>query len=809
MLQDPRLAGRSLLIKLAALVVLAKAPSSSAVVTMPYRDVGGWLGCSVSHVGHTVVPALKGSAAVLCAPKRSAGGRTEAVRLELLPLREARAAVDGSPLALLSKRELATLLFFLEAVTCPGWDPKGKTPTPPGFMAWRRERDAAADRLVMVLLCLEARRDGRVRMAPGRLPRGFRRADVTVARLAGCEVAVAAAAVDRLVSARVLELEREKLPGGGRLRVPAVADAHVRARRSSSHPGDDIPPPTAEEPGQEAGSCARCAGAESAGEELVLAGEGWAQESLEDALLAADDVAFGDQAAEESVKSQVSVGSEGASDESACAELHADHAPVVSLSASSVRASECFSGSAVGYGSDRQDRARAREGSGIQPSSAVRAVAGGPLRGDKPDRTNAGGGAFGRGTLVFSGPTSLPMNLRKALGPVGWQWSKIAQSSTRTWLAGRVRGEVGRLRGLVGEERAQLVVSERLERRLNEQRSSVADFVGWLLKRGLPQRRGCWSLMCDDGVRMDTRGPCDSCRVLVDDRRGLRRAVADQVLHEQLSGQLVLAKDDMARVVELRLQEAVRKEMDRKAAALGQAVAEQGAREARYEKKRQQAAEAQWARSAAPCADCGVPEAAGLCPRCANRRRITAALEHAVDYALVLRMDPDDALGTRELRRSCAAETRSVLEKRLEQLRRQGLEEAAVADTGRRLIEELRDRRRKAALARLGQEEEPAFAARVAAAAKRRQQRHPDTAEARAAVAAAGEAARRRVAARWMGELLTELRAVCSPESAAAVPRDWAALLPELASRALPHDTAGGAGAAGTLSGAVRERVNA
>lgn len=172
LLKDSRLAGRSDLVKLAAVVLLAKAPAGSAVVDMASRDVGGWLGCSLSHVGHTAVPGLKATDAVLCKPKRTDEGQTEGLRLELLPLRRARAAADGRPLAMLNKRELATLLRFCEAVTCPGWSPPGRAATPPGFMAQRRGRGAPTDRLAMLLLSLEARRDGRVRMAPGRVPRG-------------------------------------------------------------------------------------------------------------------------------------------------------------------------------------------------------------------------------------------------------------------------------------------------------------------------------------------------------------------------------------------------------------------------------------------------------------------------------------------------------------------------------------------------------------------------------------------------------------------------------------------------------------
>ncbi|MER6075922.1 hypothetical protein ABT187_45705 [Streptomyces sp. NPDC001817] len=280
---------------------------------------------------------------------------------------------------------------------------------------------------------------------------------------------------------------------------------------------------------------------------------------------------------------------------------------------------------------------------------------------------------------------------------------------------------------------------------------------------------------------MDTRGACESCQVLVGDRRGLQRRVADQVLEERLSGRLVLAEREVGWEVERRLQEAVRQELVRKAAARERAVAEQVVREASYELKRQAVAEAERARATVPCADCGLPEAAGLCLECTERRGMEAALQDAVRYALALRFDPDDASGTRALWQECERATRAVLAERLDELREQGHDEASVAFAGRRLIEELRDRRRRAAIVQLGQHEEAEQTARMAAATVRRKQRQPGTVEARDAVRAAGQAARGRVAERWLGELVAELRAVCSLGKAAPVDlTDWDQVLPEL-----------------------------
>ncbi|MEU6351591.1 hypothetical protein ABZ896_19985 [Streptomyces sp. NPDC047072] len=399
---------------------------------------------------------------------------------------------------------------------------------------------------------------------------------------------------------------------------------------------------------------------------------------------------------------------------------------------------------------------------------------------------------------MFARPASLPQDLGEALAPVAGLWSRLGRSSTRAWLATLVRGEVGRLRGLVEPELAQRVLAERLQRRLDEQLSPVVDLVSWLLKRGLPQRPGCWQTVCDEGLRMDTRGACESCRVLVGDRRGLRQRVAEQLLAERLSGRVVIAEREVGREVERRLHEAVREELVRKAAARERAVAEQVVREASYELKRQAFAEAQWARAQAPCVDCGLDGAAGLCLQCTERRGIEAAVGEATAFALVLTFDAGDAAGTRALWRDCERATRAVLEERLARLGEDGHDAAAVTFAGRRLIEELRDRRRRAALVRLGQHEEAETAARMAAAALRRKQVEPNEPEARQAVREAAEAARVRVAERWLGELLAELRCVCSLGPEPAERTDWTVALPALAAQRLPEDRAG----------AVRERVS-
>ncbi|MFF4205567.1 hypothetical protein ACFYZ8_33520 [Streptomyces sp. NPDC001668] len=806
LIADPRLAGCTHTQLLAAVVLMGKTNHRSGRVQTTARELGRWLGVTESSVDHDVFPALVAAKAVTTEVVTAPSGRVEGVLCRVEPVWEVRGEY-GAALAL-TKKEFAVLLGLLEALFAPGW---AGVETPAGLLAERDGRGAATDRLALLLLVLHAREDGTVPLVGGTVKGGRGRCAATVAKLLGCSVSGGSKVLARLRRWKVVQTPSRRTGSGMRgkqlLLVPAVADASADG---GAVPGAGLAPVQGmPEPAVAAASsaCPACAAVESADEASPLAGEGWWQESFEDLFKERPAAAPGDldsgQQGNAPGQRPVSDVVEGAGSEVAgrpdAACLHAVHAGVAEVEEESA-GDGGFSGSAVGGGGSRRERVRAREDAPGASSPVPGGAGGSPLRGEKPGRLRSGGGEFGSKRRVFGPAASVPEELSEALAPVAGLWSQLGRASTRRWLAGLVRGEVGRLRGLVGPELAQRVLAERLERRLDAQRPPVGDLVGWLLKRGLPQRPGCWSQVCDEGLRMDTRGACESCQVLVGDRRGLRQRVASQVLEERLSGRLVLAEREVGREVERRLQEAVREELVRKAAARARAVAEQVVRDASYGLKRRAFAEAERARAAAPCADCGLPEAAGLCLGCTERRGMEAALQDAVRYALALRFDADDAPGTRALWQDCERVTRTVLAERLGRLREQGHDEAAVAFAGRRLIEELRDRRRQAALVRLGQHEEAEQAARMAAAAVRRKQREAHTVEARDAVRAAGEAARRRVAERWLGELLAELRAVCSLGKAAPVEvTDWDRVLPDLAAKALPEDA----------ERAVRELVHA
>lgn len=665
LLDDARLAEAGDPVRLTAVLMLAKAQVSSACVETMSRDLAGWLGYGISHVAHTVVPEVRASGIATCERSRDAAGWTYALRFELLALKEARAERGLNPLSLLNKRDLATLLRFCEAVLCPGWAPKDKPATPAGFLAARRGRRAATDRLAMLLLALEAREDGRVRMPPGRLPQGYNRAEVTVARLLGCTVDAAVAVLKRLLAMGAVTWDRPERFGKNRLLVPAIRSAYERARASvptaatvaaatGSVPREPVPRGVTSLPSG-SGSCARCEGAARA--EPVLEGDGWAQLTFEDVPAEATDSACRDQIFHYVASTQVKGGLDGGAPADSCADPHTSHPPVVSLASSSTAVLGCFSGSAV-LGGDRL-RERAHAGAdkpeiGLAvPEAAGKAD---PLRGEQPTTPPAPATHLAGRSSVFARPVVLPRDLERVLGPVAGMWAGLGLVSTGRWLAKAVRLELVRLRNLVGDEGglAERRLAERLKRRLERQGSRpVQDLAGWLIKRGLPQKSQCWSTMCDDGIRIDTGSTCESCGCLIGDRRGLRTMmaahVADQYGH--------LPAGEWRTVYESEL----RAHVDHQAAVglvrRERTAQRRGAFRAAVEERKAQLAAAQAERAARPCADCDQPDAAGLCMTCSLRRATAELVEQAVDIAVAVRADIDDRRALSELTTRVARDT--------------------------------------------------------------------------------------------------------------------------------------------------------
>lgn len=785
LLGDRRLAEADDPVRLTSFLLLAKAPVGTARVETMSRDLAGWLGYGISHVAHTVVPGVRASGIATCERSRDAAGWTHALRFELLPLKEARAEQGLNPLSLLNKRDLATLLHFTEAVLCPGWAPKDKPETPAGFFAARRGRGAATDRLAMLLLALDARQDGRVRMAPGRLPAGYSRAEVTVARLLRCDVEDAVGVLKRLLAMGAVEWDRPERFGQDRLLVPAIQSAYERARAALLSPAGESPSesPALPEaaPLSDNECCARCGG-EEAVEEPLLEGDGWAQLSFEDVPEVDEAGACGDQTFEFDASSQVDAGFESASEVGLCADPHADHPPVVALSASSAAALDCFSGSAVLGEDPLRECARTDEDQPAptfaEPLSSDTAD---PLRGEKQTTPPATGTSSARRTWVLTRPVDVPEDLKGVLAPVAWQWSLLGRESTSKWLANAVRLELVRLRSLAGDELAEQRLAQRIARRLDRQGTRpVQDLSGWLIKRGLPQNRECWSAVCDDGIRLDTAGTCESCTCLVGDRRGLRAVVAQRVVtqHPHLpagewrsvyEGELRATVEHQAAVDLVRRERTAQQQIGYRAA---------------IEEQKLQIAAAKAERAVQPCADCGLPDAAGLCMTCTIRRRTAAVVEQAVDLAVALRAEFDDPQKLSALTEQVARDTWMVVRQAVVPEEFDDPTSRAYAE--RELAKRVLEQRRRRALQRL-RESQPAEA--EAAHVRRMSLRGMFLTEKnRKRAEKAADEARDRVAEDLLGEYLGDLYRA----RAEAVPREpmvaWSERCVEFAERPLDED---------------------
>lgn len=787
-LEDPRLVGVCDSVRLTSVLLLAKAPvASSHVITMS-RDLGGWLGYGVSHVAHTVVPLVRASGIATCDSARDAAGWTHALDFELLPLKEARAQQGLNSLSLLNKRDLATLLHFCEAVLCPGWAPKDKAATPAGFLAKRRGRGSATDRLAMLLLALNARPDGSVPMAPGRLPKGYSRSEVTVARLLGCDVEVARGVLKRLLVLGGVAWDRPERFGQDRLLVPAIRAAYGRARgasRPAEPAGADAPDANVPEEPVAGASCAQCA-EDVECEGLVLAGDGWAQLSFEDVPFEVPDSACGDQEPEYGSSPQVDTGFDRGSGEAGCADPHAAHPPVVPLCTSSTGDLDCFSGSAV-LG---EDPLRECAGTGEDLPDTTEVLAGaaggtGPLRGEQQSASMGSGWDSPVRTGGFVGPVGVPEDLTVALAPVAWLWAGLGRASTGAWLAKNVRRELVRLRTFVGDGEgvAERRLAERLKRRLDRQRTPVQDLAAWLIRRGLPQNNGCWSNLCDDGIRIDSGGTCPSCDCLIGDRRGLRQIVATEVAAQHPH----VAAGEWRGVYE----DALRAKFDYQSAMDSvrreRAAERQVAFHAAIEEQRAQLAEEEVRRAARPCEDCGRAEAAGLCPVCSLRRSTKALVDQAVDIAVAVRADVDDPQAVAMLTAQVAEDTWAFV-------RGAGAPDGADDPVCRAFAEKdlatkLLEQRRRRALQRL-RESGPA---EMEAAHVRRMTLHgmflTDKNRERAEMEAMK--ARERVAQDLLREFLGDLARARA--RAVAVPRErrpaWSERCPDLAARPLDEDT--------------------
>ncbi|MFI1648254.1 hypothetical protein ACH4XT_15125 [Streptomyces avidinii] len=641
LLADPRLVGRKDVVRLALLVLTAKANHGRCRVEITARELGRWLGVSESTVDHEVLCVLREVDAVASRVLRGDDGLPTGVEYRVEALWEARNNL-GAPLGL-SKAELATLLRFLEGLFAPGWGEQ--CATPPGLLVkkGRRGRGAASDRLALVLLALHARPDGRVPLVGGPLAKTVARhgrAAVTLARMLGCRVPVAATVLGRLAAAGAVTC------ASGRLLVPAVAAAHRTAAAVQNSAELESSSSADLEPAGDATGCVRCAGHEEA-DVLVVEGDGWRQLSWED-------LDCPEESSETALRDLDNAGSDLFAGQTvfetfeasgAAADPHTDHAVVADVRGEGAGGLG-FSGEAAS-GSCRQPVRACEGGNSPAPEDGLRVEVtvidggAGPLRGEKPELllTEVESGSAAASTLQAwrassGGPppvwAQVPKGLERVLEPVAMVWGRLDRLTTRRYVTKVVRAQLGEISGMCGPEvDAERILRERLKRRLAEQGTvPVTDPVGWLVGRALPRRALCPDRRCDDGRRMDTRADCTACQMLVLDGRALRARAFTKATTALAGGRVDRS------FFEAELNACWHKEAAFAAVRREEAVQERQDRERVWAEQRAQGAAQEAARQALACTVCGKPETAGLCGRCRDERRVEELAAEAVDVAV-------------------------------------------------------------------------------------------------------------------------------------------------------------------------------
>ncbi|MFD5513836.1 hypothetical protein ACFWIB_39845 [Streptomyces sp. NPDC127051] len=794
LLADPALTGARDSVSAASVVLLAKSPASSPAVLTQAQELGRWLGYSESYLDHHVLPSLRSAGVVQSRPTKDNEGQINGLELTLTPLARARAEGPAHPLSL-SKRELATLLRLAEAVFGPGWAHKDRPDTPQGLLADRRGRGAASDRLALLLLVLLARPNGQVMMAPGSVTAGHGRAAATVARQLRCSLVNAQRIVDRLGAAGLIQVN-----GQGpreRLAVPAVASAHHAASAVPSTVQSMETLTEAADTGAAISGCVHCEhctnGANAEAGELWPT-DGFVQESFDDVL---DDLPSGpvgalrlhshSDAADEAPKP---LGTTGVQDPAAVdpcegtgAFLHTNHPHVAAASSYSDANLPCFSGSAVPHHGPLPDRARAREnGSGNKPSTLEPLhTKQGPLRGDK--HRSAHGGVASSGKLAWlsaQGAAVVPRDLGMVLEPVASLWGQLVTSGTQRWLVGLVRRELGRVAGLVGRDQARQVLASRLGRRQEELFGApVTDPVAWMLRRGLPQRSGCWSVLCDDGHRMNTGLACDSCDAVVIDRRELRARIRAQVAGE-FAG---LSQVQRRAEVERRLNHVVQRQAAMDLISHERNAGEQALRLQAVERRRTELAAEQTTQAAQPCEDCGIADAGGLCLGCTAAHGMAEVVRRAVAVAVAMRADLTDHQAVKKLSDRIEADTLATAAAAAKTADDPAIRAFTQFSAVRKI---LADRTRRALDCLERGSVADAAAKQAHWATRRRATWHPSN-DLHEAVAKAEAKARTEAARELLDRLLADVKRARS-SSTHRPPTDWAVALSDYADRLLPEE---------------------
>ncbi|MEV6123057.1 hypothetical protein AB0M23_21490 [Streptomyces sp. NPDC052077] len=790
------LVGMSDAVRLAVLVLASRTPSETGVVEIRTSELGRWIGMSASYTASRVVPGLRRSGVVCVETAEGEYGQDDGLECKVLPLWAAQDVV-GHPLNL-AKKEYATLQRLVEAVMAPGWKHRDGRVTPAGLIGTRTGRGAATDRLALLLLVLEARETGRVRQCGGTVDTKRGRAAATVARLLGCTASAGERVLERLEDGELVLRVRLKTGSGlrnrSRLMVPAVAAAHGRTV------ADDVQEDRAQ--------------------------------AHESEFSDPDVAARAGEAPETETKPQVSgvpvTDVADVAEPDVAAALHTDH-PHLVTPASPLALSCSFSGEGRGGSGDLPERVCVREDQAVNGETAATGSAspvaeGGPLRGEKPKESPvdervgqraAGAGAGGRPKAggwekaQQQRRVTLPadLRLRVALGPVSWLWERLS-GWQQDQVEAAAKAELAHLAGLgVAPEGAPRLLADRLTDRLAETggEAMVDKPFPWLIHRGLPQRRACSHLKCDDGVRLDTGEDCENCGNVIHLRRAWRARIGADIDRE-LPG---LSDVERRRVLEERLRERAAIEAEDLAWRQEQARAERARREAaraaaaeQAERERQAAAAADAVRQALACEDCGRGRSAGLCEACDHRRQTEALIAEAGLLAAAGSADLSDpasiaaaVAGARTaIEDSTAAAWQEFLQ--ITDVATLEADPQAAADayafTAFQAAQQAVGAHQDDALAALGRTAEAEAEARRAYRSEQGRpwfRNNPSGADAVAAATNAADTARERVAEHLLAARLKQLHERSA--APAGKPASWTELLPGLAARPLDGDATG------------------
>ncbi|MDH6129367.1 hypothetical protein [Kitasatospora sp. GP82] len=653
LLEDESVAGLPDVARAAAVVLFAKGGVKRAHVRTWSGELGRWLGVGVSTISHRVLPPLRARGAIKTWVETDDDGHPVALDIVLQPVWQVRRAKDkGHPLAL-TRRELATLLRLVEALFGPGWEPKGKPAIPAGRLAERRGPGAAAERLALLLLVLSCRETGWLRLAPGslrspELGRGAAtlallmrgQASPADARHLRVGLVTAGRLLDRLEMGGLVAVERDgEGELTGRVRLLPVAERHA-AVRAVGKPVTGEKARQGEKRGMRlvkpapAPACLGSGGVEVPGTASSSAAHG-AEGDLEAPESLAEPLA--------GLRTAEMPAGEGVSAEVGGADVHTLHASGVAVGGCVDEVAGSSGACAVGVTQHGPERACARE---IEHAADLPEQADGdagacPLRGEQHNPTNQHHQEQPEREGFRAPAVDLPKNpdLAWALAPVADLWQRLERPSTRKFLLKHAGLALDAIAVWTGREHAPKVLADRLAYRRERQRRqgnpTISAPVAWMLERGLPQEQECRHPACDNGVRLDGERECTTCDLRVEDRRSTRRSVIRQVVRD-LPGATFEARQGA-------IEDALRGHATSRAAVQAEADRRTAEAQARWEAQRPErearAAEAERARVAVPCADCGAEQAAGLCTRCGWQREIAVSVHAAIDLVLATQAD--------------------------------------------------------------------------------------------------------------------------------------------------------------------------